>query len=589
MERGKRPARRPALEALEGRLLLNGDGLDKLINEQDLRRGLLQRTNNVALTDRRISYTTPDRTRVNLTLYGLGTLAGSSVAPDGTLSVVYDRTDASSRLIATTFGGTRRAPLASIRDADTQPGSPSGVGANLIDQVNLANFDLLPGGFINLAGGVNRLSLRSAGADSSIYLREQPDDPATNVGANGRQTTYSGGELVTVVEEFQVGPGEFEFFLEEPDDPNADLPTGVTVQIREINGLATAPTIQPAQVFGYDPAASQIVRFDTGTGLPIQTIPLPGAGSAATGLTVGRSGARQVVLASTGTTVRAFDAITGLPAGQFASAAPIAGLGSTDTRTVAILAAPGAPAQAQVINVAASLATGLLVPAGPAFTPPRELFLLGGLTGVGGSVNVFATAAAHFDTFQPDQFQSGIETINANTTILSESARTQLTALGNVDPANPPAPQALGSLELLVGRLTGRVVDGQNVVDLLSPRTLARQGTLNLAYPTALSGLSESFHPELEGAAIVDVRGDLLLFSSRRVRGLALNVAGTLNTLSIDRAEESSVVGFPVGHVDIASRRNVTITSTARSVDSRGMVVIDPNLRPLAPLDPPVR
>src|SRR5258708_2087112 len=82
-----RPTRqnKPTLELLEGRLLLHARLVlnGKPINDQDYRHFIIQHViNRVPVTDRRIEYTTPDKTQVVVTLYGLGSLKGSTVSPE---------------------------------------------------------------------------------------------------------------------------------------------------------------------------------------------------------------------------------------------------------------------------------------------------------------------------------------------------------------------------------------------------------------------------------------------------------------------------------------------------------------------------
>jgi hypothetical protein len=212
MERGRRRTQ-PTLERLEGRRLLNAKAIGpdgQPINDKDLARHRLQRINGVPLADRQIRYTTPQGTKVFLTLYGVGSLAGTSHA-DGVLDLVYDNTNAATRIIATTVGGTGRAPLRSVRDADVAIGELSGMDGNLVGLVSLRSFDLIDRGRINLTGGVGRLVLGSVGRGTQIQLRESP--PAFNGTAatsSGRTLQYTdspngGRELTTVGGRFVPG------------------------------------------------------------------------------------------------------------------------------------------------------------------------------------------------------------------------------------------------------------------------------------------------------------------------------------------------------------------------------------------------
>ena len=170
----KTPANRrtePSLEALEGRQLLNARVIapnGKPINDKDLAHAVFQKANNVPLSDRRISYTTPGGSKVQITLFGSGTLAGTSVEPDGSLDLVYNHTTIASKIVGHVIGPD--VSLASIRDADVVARSPSSVGSDPLNVVNLKAFNLIADGYINLEGGVGTLALASAGPNSQIHM-----------------------------------------------------------------------------------------------------------------------------------------------------------------------------------------------------------------------------------------------------------------------------------------------------------------------------------------------------------------------------------------------------------------------------------
>src|SRR5262249_31659770 len=101
-----------------------------------------------------------------------------------------------------------------------------------------------------------------------------------------------------------------------------------------------------------------------------------------------------------------------------------------------------------------------------------------------------------------------------------------------------------------------------------------------------LSGLSETFHPELVGSAVINADGITNQFSAHNVQGLVFNQIGFLNLINISGAAiDSAFIAEPVGSVKIHYRQNTQIISTShRSVGDRSGVTLVPNLRPIGPL-----
>jgi hypothetical protein len=653
MERIRRRAR-PSLEGLEGRALLNASRVA----------GAKVAASAQVDTSRQIAYTAGDGARVTVTLQGVGSLAGSSVGPDGSLNLVYSGTNVASKILGKVAGGSRHAALGSIRDANVPITSLTGVGAETIGIVRLPDFDLVPGGAINLLGGVDELSLRSVGANTQVHLRDNPlsttiaalatsgsSDTATvtgtgtldpqstafgggNVGATsgaipfidtvgngqnaqgtpglsqqqvsgGRSLTYAfqangGLRLTAVGGTFTPGPN-----LIEPRDVSKPgprvAPPGVIVSIDRINGATSnaAPPLGDPQVFGYDPAANTLIRFDAATGAALQTIAVPVTPTGTGGVGLARANGRTLALVGVGTAVLAYDATTGSLAGGFATAnlatsaglTSITGIGTSGGTTLLVDARAGSLGVAQGIDVAASLASGLAVARGSAFAPSQEFRLAGGATGVPGTQRLYAGGSAFFDTFQPNLPQAGILTLSAGATP-AETARTALKVANAFVPAaanggilgDPSA--ALGSIESNLALVTS-VTPAGNVTSLLNPITLAGQGNITLADANPLSDLSESFHPEIAGSALVDVQGNIQSFRAKNANGLVLNDAGNLNLLSAKTLTNSSVVGLPVSHVDVKRRSNASIVSSSRLVGTRGDVTVVSAIRPIGPLSLP--
>jgi hypothetical protein len=628
MGRNKRGDRnvRPALERLEPRKLLatffgpNG----KRINFKDLRHLVLQAANNVPLQDRRIEYTTPEGTRVTVTLYGFGTLKGTTVDSGGGLHLVYNNTDSNSKIIGLVSGGDGRAPLVSLSDADVPPTSTSATGSQAIDGVNLRFFDLVSGGAINMMGGASYLFLRSIAPNAQIHIHDLPTSALT---ANVISNTAAGRTANTVAQAAATAQstanaaiggtggsavvggttgGAVASGVAAPTAKNQPAP-GVAIEIGGLVGGAalSTPVLQDSQIFGYDPVANTLIRFDTQTGAPLQTIPLPGTGTNIAGVGLARNNGHLVALVGSGQTILAFDVKTGSPVGSFSTANlaslglnTVDGIGSTDTRTVVTDSQAGTLGLAEIIDVSASLASGQAVPVGNPFAPQREFEFSGGATGVAGSDLIYSAGAAHFDVFQPDLTQLGI--ISFTTSIpIKESARVPVPGVGTpFINAGPPGAarsnpiQALGSVATNLA-LDAGVVNGVNVVNLFTPGTtsLTAAGTFTLNDLNRLAGLSESFHPELFDAALIDVTGNLQHFTAPAAQGAVINVSSSANLVAIGEATDLAVIGHPLLHVAIPVRRNVELLSTAargvRGTGTRAGVAIISGLRTIGPLTLP--
>ena len=560
---------RPALESLEARQLMDAAAGLQAITAAD-----------APVTDFR--YTTPRGVRVAVNLEGPGSLAGTSVRPDGALDLVYDNTDATSQIISHATGA---APLASVRDADVALDAQAGSGANLLGLAGLRVFNLVDGGTINLIGGVRKLLLNNVGGDTQVFLRELPEAEAQRQAATGRDLTLEDGGTEIAI----VGGNFVPIFgvTGTSEDVANEPPPGIRVQVNRINA-APLPggTIGDPQVYGYDPVAGTLVRFDAADGAVLQTIAAPSLADTA-GLGLGRIGRQNVVLLGQGDVVRVFDAPTGALIGQFSTSNlpgfdSIDGIGTTDLRTFLVDAKADGPGFARGVNVAASLASGVAVPTTASFAPSREFAFFGGATGVAGIDLLTVLGSGFFDTFQPTTPILGAMELDTTRGRIAENSR--FAAPGNQDAPPPGTDEALGSVDQLIARVVG-VDDGANLVNLLRRDNVTVVDTLRLQYPNRLAGLTESFRPNLRGSAVFDVQGDLQAFLANDARGLVLNDLGTLNLLGIGRARDSFVAGFPVRHVFLGARRNVQIVSPApRAVDGRGGVTVVPGLRPIGPL-----
>src|SRR5262249_36937652 len=131
---------------------------------------------------------------------------------------------------------------------------------------------------------------------------------------------------------------------------------------------------------------------------------------------------------------------------------------------------------------------------------------------------------------------------------------------------------ALGSVDEELA-LVQRVSGGTNTVKLYNPSG-ANAGTITLNDPNPLTGLGPTFRPALAGTALVDIQGNVQSFRAHLAQGLVLSDLGNLNLAKIDSAADTTIVGYPFGHVDIPRRSNVTIISSTRTVDDRNGVTV---------------
>lgn len=588
---------RPTLEGLEGRMLLSAKAAAA----------------GPSLTDNRLSYTTPQGSRVVVTLLGAGSLAGSSVGSDGALNLTFSGTNASTGIVAHVRGGTGHAPLQSVVGQGLNPLDLSGIGSSVVNVVNLKGFDLVDNGRINLTGGVHTLVLNSVGSNTQINLRQLPPTFDTSGGGttatiDGQTLQYAslsnGGLVLSGVQgQFVAGPNKVEpkttvgfgdSVAVNPGPPPA--PPGIILAVDRVNGVPRNPAVVgDPQVFGYDPTANALIRFDTSTGAALQSISLASMGGTITGVALGRNGSELVALATNGTLVRAFDATTGAAVGQFTTTnlaslglGTVDGMGSTDSQTVVTdTSAPGG-GLAVALDVTSSLASGQAVAAGQAFSPNSQFQLSGNLTGLPASHTVYATGVAFFNSFQPFATQFGILDLSvANGRIQSggQSAVLSKGAYMNATAAEV-ANLGVGSVDQSLAVVTG-VTNGANTVSLLNPQSLSSQGTFTLNDANLLTDLTESFRPNLTGSALIDVQGDVQSFRGTSARGLVLNDSGNLNLVKFARMSDSVIVGEPFSHAEIARRTNVSILSTTRTGGGRNGVTVVPGLRQLGPLSLP--
>lgn len=612
---GRSRQSRPSLENLEVRQLLSGASLAAANSAV------------ASANQKSFSYRTPSGGTATILIDGRGSLEGTT-ATDGVLNLVYSKTNANSKIIGVVKGGNGTAPLATFRYKDLSIENLSGVGGSVLKTANLKQFNLIDNGNINLTSGVDIVYLNSVGANTQIHLRYLPETiSASDTSGSASDTTNNiSNSVITNVFLVQTLAGSSGEFLSAGNVVNTSVaghpgappaPPGLLLKVNTVKGNITNPPnlVTDPEIFGYDSTANQLIRFNMGTGNPDLVIPVPGGSALVGGVALSRNLGHLDVVVSNGTTVYAFNATTGAAEGSFtvtnlglSNFDRVDAIGSTDTTLVIGDSNAGSQKLGlfQEIDLTKSLASGVAVPLGSAYTPQNQFTPIGGLAGVPGSVNIFASGAAHFNSFQPDQVQLGYLTLstysynttNDGTTItnrLSESARTAIQPYSNVDfsqPADQLPAQALGSVDQALAGVTGLVYDsnGQpiaNRVGLISTISLSNRGTIQLNYPNLLTGLSEAFRPDLAGSALIDIQGNVQSIRGISATGMVINDTGNLNLLKFQKIANSTVLAQPFGHAEIGHRSNVSIVSSSRSVGGRGGVTVVNNLRVIGPLSLP--
>jgi hypothetical protein len=293
--------------------------------------------------------------------------------------------------------------------------------------------------------------------------------------------------------------------------------------------------------------------------------------------------------------------------------------------------------QLQMIDIPLSLAAGIAqLPVNPPpakspaiYTPPAGFSLVGGLTGLVGTNQVYPTVAAVFNSFQPLVPQLGLLTAGTSVadtnpsgglilvrqfTTVSEKAIQPGGAYVEV-PSNNSPPTGVGLSEgsvdssLAINTIGTTSTPGQytNTVSLLGPVSLDQRGmiTLDKTDPTTglpvpftdpITDLSESFRPELNGSAaagagpaLIDVQGNIQSLRGLTASGLVLNDTGYINLIRTGQISTSTILAQPIGHINTppSQRSNdvLLISTDNRDFGKRGGVnTLVSNLYQIGPL-----
>ena len=247
---------------------------------------------------------------------------------------------------------------------------------------------------------------------------------------------------------------------------------------------------------------------------------------------------------------------------------------------------------------------------------PAGFTLVGGLTGLVGTNQVYPTVAATFDSFQPTVNQLGLLTVGTSVanpnpsgglilvrqfTTVSQKAIQPGGAYVEVPKPNP-LPTGVGLSEgsvdssLALNTIVGTSGDYTNTVSLLGPVSLTQRGTITLDTTDPITDLSESFRPELNGSAasgtgpaLIDVQGNIQSLRGLTATGLVLNDTGYINLIRTGQISTSTILAQPIGHIKtpLSKRSNdvLLFSTNNRDFGTRGGgITLVANLYQIGPL-----
>lgn len=630
-------------ENLEGRELLTGGGIYGLngqyINKFDYQKMLAKRADPPAPpSSRRVEIALPEygpRAKAVFTLYGPGTIMGdpnltpgtdaynavnTHVDANGQLHILFDGTTSNSQIIGAVSGTRKNPQIAEIRDVDVPPFNNTGVGTNQMGYVNLARFDLAPGGRVNFTAGVQRLVLNNINRGTQLDLAAlaappttSPQNPGgldtttttTSSGSNavasgsGQKTittTVNGITVITTLpttDQLTVSNGELTGVggITLPGSiPSTKGNTRVEVQgveliVNKVLGVNN-PNGQPSPrlggefLVGVDGANSKIVLFNVVRDVNGNVsanyageIPVATGGTDLVGAGVGEYNGVQVVAVGFNQTVMAYSVISGAYVGQFDTSNLAAG-GFTEIDSIGgssgnIFIGDSVKQVIQPIDLSASLDAGQAVTAGSQFSLPDSFMMLTGVTGAAGISYIYTVGQSFFDPWTPQSPNSQLGLMKLN---VSASDNLSVGTSAKISDTIASYPfYAMGSVDqnLILFTPGQTVTDGYQTQTMYDPDTLASSGSIKIQYPGNLTGLSESFYPQLYGSSVIDVKGNLKTLSANTTDNMVLNVNGIANFTRINQASNTTIIAHPVLHLAVSWKpnSNVNIISSSRPTD----------------------
>ena len=239
---------------------------------------------------------------------------------------------------------------------------------------------------------------------------------------------------------------------------------------------------------------------------------------------------------------------------------------------------------------------------------------MGGLTGLPGSNQVYATVAATFNSFQPNVTQLGLLTVATTSASPIPDGRAHIdpsvqhgVGAGNqvwrrVHPGRshqqPPVDRrADGFVRFRPWRLNQSNSQNPRIHQHgeLAGADLAGQPGHHHAQhhrpdhgpDGGLSSRPHRLDRERHRPALIDVQGNIQSLRGISANGLVLNDTGYLNLIRTGQISNSTILAQPIGHVDtpMSHRTNTTLlSSNNRATGRRGGVALVSGLYQIGPL-----
>ena len=88
------------------------------------------------------------------------------------------------------------------------------------------------------------------------------------------------------------------------------------------------------------------------------------------------------------------------------------------------------------------------------------------------------------------------------------------------------------------------------------------------------------------GAALIDIQGTVQSIRGNTANGMVLNDTGNLNLVKFRFRDDSTIVGQPIGHIQIQETlKHVSILTPSRTAAGRNGVTVNKSLNQIGPLD----
>lgn len=209
---------------------------------------------------------------------------------------------------------------------------------------------------------------------------------------------------------------------------------------------------------------------------------------------------------------------------------------------------------------------------GTALNVPNTFNTKGGTTGVAGISYLYNAGVGYFDAYSPLNTNAQLGIMKVNVSAADNLSVNSTVKVGGSIPWDSTAKYVMGSVDqnIILVKPNVLVSGGYQTQTLLDPDTLATTGNIAIQYDSNLTGLSESFTPQLFGASVIDIKGNLKTFSAVNTDNMLLNVNGIANYTRINQASNTEIIAHPVLHLAVSWKpnSNVNIISSSRPTNT---------------------